>query len=99
MDIVTLIGFILTPITGAVSWLAGTRSRKNAVYQEMLATIKELNTQNQDLHRTVCQLQDEIIHVRNENAELKAGQVEMTRQLNELQRENHELKKLLTTKK
>ena len=99
MDWLGLLGFILTPVTGVVSWLAGTRSRRNSVYQEMLATIKTLNDQNKELHQDVVRMQDELIEVRRENAELKAGQEAMTKKMNELQRENKELKQLLTNKK
>lgn len=98
MDFSSIIGYIITPITGVVSWLAGTRSRHNSVYQELLATIATLTQQNRELHETIVGLQNEVAEVRRENAELKAGQEEMTRQLNALQNENQELKKLLTRK-
>ena len=99
MDVLGIIGLVLTPITGIVSWLAGTRSRRNSVYQEMLATLKTLDDQNKELHQDVVRMQDELIEVRRENAELKAGQEAMTKKMTELQRENKELKALLTNKK
>lgn len=99
MDILAIIGLILTPITGIVSWLAGTRSRRNSVYQELLATIKTLTEQNSDLQVKVVLLQDEVIEVRKENAELKSGQTAMTRQMEELKAENKELKELVTKNK
>lgn len=99
MDILGITGLILTPITGVVSWLAGTRSRRNSVYQELLATIKTLTEQNSELQAKVVLLQDEVIEVRKENAELKAGQAAMTRQMDELKAENKELKELVTKNK
>lgn len=99
MDILAIIGLIITPITGIVSWLAGTRSRRNSVYQELLSTIKTLTEQNSELQAKVVQLQDEVIEVRKENAELKAGQTAMTRQMDELKAENKELKELVTKNK
>lgn len=99
MDILAIIGLILTPLTGIVSWLAGTRSRRNSVYQELLATIKTLTEQNSELQAKVVTLQDEVIEVRKENAELKAGQAAMTRQMDELKAENKELKVLVTKNK
>lgn len=99
MDILAIIGLILTPLTGVVSWLAGTRSRRNSVYQELLSTIKTLTEQNSELQAKVVQLQDEVIEVRKENAELKAGQTAMTRQMDELKAENKELKELVTKNK
>lgn len=95
MDVFGIIGLILTPITGVVSWLAGTRSRRNSVYQEMLSTIKTLSDQNKELHQDVVRLQDELIEVRRENAELKAGQEVMTRQMEELKSENAELRAIM----
>lgn len=97
--ILAIIGLVLTPLTGIVSWLAGTRSRRNSVYQELLATIKTLTEQNSELQAKVVQLQDEVIEVRKENAELKAGQSAMTRQMEELKAENKELKELVTKNK
>lgn len=99
MDILAIIGLILTPLTGIVSWLAGTRSRRNSVYQELLETIKTLTEQNSELQSKVVTLQDEVIEVRKENAELKAGQAAMTRQMDELKAENKELKVLVTKNK
>ena len=102
MDVATLlsiVGLVLTPITGIVSWLAGTRSRRNSVYQELLATIAELTRQNNSLHDTIRNLQNEVVEVRRENAELKAGQEAMTRQIEELKAENRELKILVTKNK
>ena len=99
MDIFGIISIILTPLTGVVSWLAGTRSRRNSVYQELLSTIKTLTDQNSELQAKVVQLQDEVIEVRKENAELKAGQAAMTRQMDELKDENKELKELVTKNK
>lgn len=99
MDILAIIGLILTPLTGIVSWLAGTRSRRNSVYQELLETIKTLTEQNSELQSKVVTLQDEVIEVRKENAELKAGQAAMTRQMDELKAENKELKELVTKNK
>lgn len=87
MDIIGIFGYIVAPVSGAVAWFAGTRSRKNSVYQEMLETIRRLTEQNSDLQKKVCQLQDELIEVRRENAELKTGQAIMTVELQRLQAE------------
>ena len=96
MELTQIIPWLLSVITGAVSWLAGTRSRRNSVYQELMETIKTLTSQNHDLQEQVVRLQDEVIEVRRENAQLKAGQETMTRQLSELQKENSELRAIVT---
>ena len=64
-----IIELLMVPVVGFFSWLGGTRSRRNSVYQEMLATIKTLTEQNNELHDTVVKLQDDLIEVRRENAE------------------------------
>ena len=96
MEISQIIPWFLNVLTGIVSWLAGTRSRRNSVYQELLATIQTLTEQNKDLQTRVVQLQDELIEVRRENAELKAGQSTMTRQMDELKAENNNLQSKIT---
>lgn len=98
IDITTLIGYLITPITALFGWLAGTRSRKNSVFREMMSTIHDLSRQNAVYNQSIIDLQNEIIEVRRENAELKSGQEEMTKKINELQEENKELKELLTNK-
>lgn len=96
MDTLGILGIIINPIVAFVSWLAGTRSRRNSVYQELLSTIKTLTEQNSELQAKVVQLQDEVIEVRKENAELKAGQTAMTRQMDELKAENNNLQSKIT---
>lgn len=83
--IIALSGYIFSVITGVASWIAGTRSRRNSVYQEMMKTIQELTKQNNDLHQNIIDLQNEVIEVRKENAELKAGQEKMTRKIEDLE--------------
>lgn len=99
MDISQIIPWILNVLTGVVSWLAGTRSRRNSIYQELMRTIQTLTEQNAHYNRNIVVLQNEVIEVRRENAELKAGQEIMTRQMEELKAENKELKELVTKNK
>lgn len=99
MDVLGIIGLITTPVAGVASWIAGTRSRRNSVYQELLKTIETLSEQNAGYNAKIVELQNEIIEVRKENAQLKTGQEEMTRELQELRAENKELKELVTKKK
>lgn len=90
--IITISGYVFSVVTGVASWLAGIRSRRNSVYQELLATIQMLSKMNREL-------QEEMSEVRKENAELKAGQAEMSRKMEELKAENKELKVLVTKNK
>lgn len=77
------------------SWFAGIRSRHNSIYKEMLGTIEALSKQNTELLSTIANLQDEVVEVRRENAELKLGQQSMTKKIETLQKENIELKGLI----
>lgn len=95
MDTVSLIGLLIAPITGIVSWIAGTRSRRNSIYKELMSTIATLTEQNARYNQSIVELQNEVIEVRRENAELKAGQEVMTMKLSELQKENSELRAIV----
>lgn len=99
MDWTTLIGYLITPVTTLFGWFAGTRSRKNTAIQELMKTINSLVELNAALNQRIITLQQEIVEVRRENAELKAGQETMTSQLNELKQENIELKRIINQKR
>lgn len=93
--ILTLSGYAFSILTGVASWFAGIRSRRNSVYKEMLGTIEALSKQNSELLGTIAKLQDEVVEVRKENAELKLGQQSMTQKIDILQAENSELRELV----
>ncbi len=95
MDIVTLIGYIITPITGVIGWFAGTRQRKNTAIQSLQETIQLLSNTIQDDNQKIVALMQEIQEVRRENAELKAGQQELLEQIESLKAENRELNELV----
>lgn len=56
---------LLVPLTGVVSWLAGTRKRNNDAMHDMQTTIDLLAERNREMH-------EELVALRKENAELKA---------------------------
>ena len=97
-DITTIIGYLITPVTALIGWLAGTRSRRNRAIQELLETIRKLSEQNAEYNESIVQLQGEVIEVRKENAQLKANQEIMIKKMDEYERENRNLKELLTKK-
>ena len=107
MDVnwVELIGYIVSLITAAVGWLLGRHTRHSNTIQELLNTIAALSAQIAEYQGKSLKRQEEGVGVRKENAELKAGQEIMkhnqqmqTEKMNELQRENRELKELITAK-
>jgi chromosome segregation ATPase len=109
MDITTIIGYLITPVTGAIGWFAGTRQRRNTAVQSLQetigmlsATIQEDNAKIvnmlgdlQSLRAENADLKNEIKAVRMENAELKAGQNELMGQIESLKVENQELNSLI----
>ena len=87
MEIDTLItvgGYILTPISGVVSWFAAKRVRNNETLNKLQETIDSLVDKNcklisdmTELRAENSQLKNELMAVRNANAELKRGQEEL----------------------
>ena len=84
MDYIALIGYIVSVITAFGGWFLGRHTRKSTAIATLMSTIEGLSKQVSDYQSRIMELQDEIIAVRKENAELKAGQEEMTRKIDEL---------------
>lgn len=76
----------LVPVTGIVSWLAGSRMRKNGAISAMQTTIDMLVEQNADLYKKVLEL-------RKENDNLRVDAIQRDNKISELQREIENLKK------
>lgn len=76
----------LVPVTGIVSWLAGSRMRKNGAINAMQTTIDMLVEQNADLYKKVLEL-------RQENDNLRVDAIQRDNKISELQREIENLKK------
>lgn len=96
IDLGHIIELLIMPVVGFFSWIAGTRSRRNTAIQEMMKTINELVEQNSKLNGLVIDLQDKVVMLSNENAELKSNQELMIGKLDKYERENRELRELLT---
>ena len=95
MDIVTLIGYLITPLTGAIGWIFGRRQRRNTAIQSLQETIQLLSSTIQDDNQKIVSLMNEVQEVRRENAGLKAGQQELLEQIESLKAENRELNELV----
>lgn len=94
MDWTMLMGYLITPVTGALGWLVGTRQRKISAINEMQETINTLAAKNNDYLEELLEVKNELSILRLENAELKKGQELMTKKLEELRLENRELESL-----
>lgn len=85
-NLVQYLGFLLTPITGVVSWFAARRKREkdlldgmNDSLQDMQATIDMLVEKNK-------QQLDEIIQLRSENASLRAELADIKTELEKIKK-------------
>lgn len=96
MDWVAIIGYIVSLVTAFGGWLVGKYARRKTAIGNLMETINELSKQVSEYQARIIDLQKEVLFVRNENAQLKAGQDLMTAKITELQRENAELKQILT---
>ena len=56
----------LVPVTGVVSWLAGSRMRRNQALQHLQTTIDLLAEKNHELYAENTQLRQEIASLREE---------------------------------
>lgn len=89
MDVLGILGLIIAPVSSVVSWIFGTRSRRNTVYQELLATIKTLSEQNTAYNAKIVELQNENIEV---HAAYNTKIAELQNEIFEVRKENAELK-------
>ena len=81
---VTVMGYLLTPIAGVVSWIAARRARNNSTLRDLQSTIDMLVEKNKELYQTITELNAEVMSLRSENAELKQGQADMLTELGQL---------------
>lgn len=73
----------LVPVTGIVSWLAGSRMRKNSTINAMQTTIDMLVEQNADLYKKILDLRQENTDLR---VSINAGNIEIERLKTEIER-------------
>ena len=85
-----IMSFLLAPITGVASYIAGRRKRDNDFLQQLQSSIDLLSKENKELL-------SEIVEVKRKNAELECAQIRTTIRQNELIHENNQLKKKLLT--
>ena len=63
MDIVTLIGYLITPLTGAIGWIFGRRQRRNTAIQSLQETIQLLSSTIQDDNQKIVSLMKDQLKV------------------------------------
>lgn len=75
----------LLPVTGIVSWIAGSRMRRNDTIKALQTTIDMLVQKNQELY-------DEIARLRQENDNLRDQGIKRDNEINELRLQIERLK-------
>ncbi len=85
-DIIKAASDILIPAaTGVAGFLGGRRKRRNDFLAELQSSIDALSAKNAEQMNTILSLNDTVVELRRENAEMKAG-------VTALRRENTDLK-------
>jgi cell shape-determining protein MreC len=104
--ILSILGYILVPISSIVTWIVSGRKRKNDALSMLQSTIDNLVGKNTELTNNLIEQNDAILSMKkaigtlaNENITLKEGQEKMLAELNALRKENKELKTLIQANK
>jgi len=72
---------ILVPVTGVVSWLAGSKMRRNDMLQKQQDSIDLLSTRNKELLEEVVGLRSEVAKLKTENSALRSEVEEVNHKL------------------
>jgi len=80
MDWLAVIGYIIAPITGIVTWIFSHQKRKNDTVVEMQQIIDTMLAKNTELYNYILQLHSENIQLLNENAEFGKTITQFTKQ-------------------
>lgn len=79
--IISILGYVLTPIVGAIGWVAGSKKRNNDFLKDLQDSIDLLSTRNKELLEEVIKLRSEVVKLKTENAALRAEVEELNRKL------------------
>ena len=94
---ISLITDCLVPtITAIVGWLAGKRKRQGDALKNMQESIEMLTGNNKRLLDDLAKVNDEVIALRRENAELKLSVDHLCRENTQLKTEVQDLRKQIT---
>ena len=71
MSVYEWITTFLVPVTGAISWLAGSRKRRNDTIVELQNTINLLAEKNRELYEETIKLRQQVADLKEEIDNLK----------------------------
>lgn len=86
MDITTIIGYLFSALTGIVGWIVGRKKQNNDFISDLQDSINLLAGKNSDLLQ-------EVVKLRQQNAELLSNQSDMKAEMAALRNENAGLKR------
>ena len=84
MDWVTILGFIIAPISSVISWIVGRRKSKNDFLHEMQASIDLLVEKNKILVEEITALRLENSKLRYDVQRLATENKKMSKEIEEL---------------
>ena len=87
---------LVPTITAVVGWLAGKRKRQGDALKNMQESIEMLTGNNKRLLDDLAKVNDEVIALRRENAELKLSVDHLCRENTQLKTEVQDLRKQIT---
>jgi peptidoglycan hydrolase CwlO-like protein len=71
-NFISILGYIITPISAVIAWFAGRKKANNDFLQNMQSSIDLLTAENTKLVKQVIELNNEVVELRKENAKLRA---------------------------
>ena len=87
---------LVPSVTAVVGWLAGKRKRQGDALKNMQESIEMLTGNNKKLLDDLAKVNDEVIALRRENAELKLSVDQLCRENTQLKDEVRNLKNRIT---
>lgn len=96
IDWIALIGYIIAPISGVASWLAGRRKSNNDFLRDMQESIDLLVEKNKVLIKEITELRDENSKLISQVKALSNDNIQMRREVEHL---SGKIRNLKSTKK
>jgi len=82
--LLTILGYILVPISSIITFYASRHARHNENLNSFQETMDKLLKKNSDLSLQVTELNAKVMELSNENRQLKQGQEQMLAEISRL---------------
>ena len=97
MDFITVLGYILAPITAVVTYYASRKKRENDFLSNLQSSIDLLTTKNKDLYAEMIAMREENLHLRTEITAIRADNKRLREEVEELNRRLENVKTITRT--